>query len=171
MENKPAPTVKSAYPIEFESFWNECPRRIAKKMAYKSWQKAIREGADPDLIISAMIIYRKWLNDGNGWKPEAAHPATWLNQGRWEDELEEKKEDIRSIIFKIAPEWVSKLRSVNIPDAMIKRWFDEAEFQNSGNIIVFKSEFIRDYVNRNYESNLNRAFSFSPQLLTRERAA
>lgn len=70
----------------FESFWGVYPRRIAKKEAMKKFDKAVGDGADPQKIIDGAKAYSRSV-EGKEQK-YIAHPATWLNQGRWDDEPE-----------------------------------------------------------------------------------
>lgn len=72
---------------EFEQFWSEYPRKIAKQNAVKSWNKI---APTPELAAAILAAVQKqkltpqWKKDGGQFIP---HPATWLNQGRWEDEV------------------------------------------------------------------------------------
>lgn len=70
----------------FESFWVVYPRRIAKKEAMKKFTKAVGDGADPQKIIDGAKAYSRSV-EGKEQK-YIAHPSTWLNQGRWDDEPE-----------------------------------------------------------------------------------
>ena len=70
----------------FEGFWNAYPRKIAKKEAMKKFAKAVKDGTDPNTIIAGAKAYAASVV---GKEPKyVAHPTTWLNQGRWEDETE-----------------------------------------------------------------------------------
>lgn len=66
----------------FDEFWQVYPRRVGKVAARKSWAKAIT-AADPDLIVAAA---QRYSADPNRLPEYTAHPATWLNQGRWDDD-------------------------------------------------------------------------------------
>ena len=83
----------------FDEFWSLYPRKIAKAVAKKSWAKL---SAEQQLMaakaISAHCEYWKAKETELEFIP---HPATWLNQERWEDELviTPKKE-------KISKEWM-----------------------------------------------------------------
>ena len=70
----------------FEDFWNAYPRKIAKKEAMKKFAKAVKDGADPSTIIAGAKTYATSVVGKE--QKYVAHPATWLNQGRWEDETE-----------------------------------------------------------------------------------
>ena len=71
------------YPGDFETFWQAYPRKVAKRMALKSW---LRESPDIQEVMKALEWQCKqesWVKDGGKFIP---HPTTYLNQGRWEDE-------------------------------------------------------------------------------------
>lgn len=70
----------------FADFWRAYPRKVGKEAAWKSWQRV-----KPDGVLVTRMLYTlgwqrqqaDWLKDGGQFIP---HPATWLNQGRWQDE-------------------------------------------------------------------------------------
>lgn len=74
----------------FESFWNHYPRKIGKDKC-KSWFQVRTRSITEELVnqmITAVEQQKKseqWQKDGGQFIP---HPYTWLNQGRWKDELE-----------------------------------------------------------------------------------
>lgn len=71
----------------FARFWEAYPRKVAKAEAEKAWKKL---KPDEDLLcvmlnaIDAAKQSQGWQEAGGRFIP---HPATWLNQRRWEDEL------------------------------------------------------------------------------------
>jgi hypothetical protein len=72
----------------FERFWNAYPRKTGKGAARKVWSrlKPGTELVDRMLVsVAAQKRSAQWL-EGNG--KFIPHPATWLNQERWEDEPE-----------------------------------------------------------------------------------
>lgn len=79
--------AKVEYTALFEQFWQAYPRKTAKPNAFKAWQKL---RADEDAFLPKAIIgdvekrtrLRFWPLDAS----KIPHPATWLNQRRWEDE-------------------------------------------------------------------------------------
>lgn len=72
-----------ATPDRFDEFWSTYPKRVAKQAAIKAWRKAIKI-ADPDTIINGA---RRYAEARRGDDPQyTAHPSTWLNAGRWDDE-------------------------------------------------------------------------------------
>lgn len=69
-------------PDDFAVFWSIYPRREAKAAARKAWDKAIKR-ADPGRIVAGATRYR----DDPARDPQfTAHPASWLNADRWDDE-------------------------------------------------------------------------------------
>lgn len=71
---------------EFELFWSSYPRRVGKLDALKAFEKA-RRLTDLDTIVVAV---RRLVAEGREMR-FVPHPATWLRQGRWDDETEEEK--------------------------------------------------------------------------------
>jgi len=64
---------------EFPEFWNVYPRKAGKGAAEKAWLKATRS-VDASKILVALRGFKFSLD------PEfIPHPATWLNQKRYED--------------------------------------------------------------------------------------
>ena len=72
----------------FDEFWSAYPRKVAKPEALKAWIK-IKPDAETLAAIMAGLAAAKqsrdWTKDDGQFIP---HPATWLNQRRWEDQLE-----------------------------------------------------------------------------------
>lgn len=84
--------------MSFDLFWSVYPRHVAKGAALKAWTKL-----EPDeemtkrimLAVQAQKTYRRKIEDLNETLPERQkkfipdwkHPATWLNQACWDDEI------------------------------------------------------------------------------------
>lgn len=86
--DKPA-TSKPPYSPSFERFWSACLVKKGKRAAWASWNRIAKRGdSKAGDIIKAMEsqvngdAFRG--HDGQLYVPL---PATWLNQGRWEDEI------------------------------------------------------------------------------------
>lgn len=87
--NKKEKNIKKENP-DFDSFWKAYPRKTAKKNAEQAWKKV---SAPLDTILNAIERQKKlpqWTKDNGAFIP---HPATWLNQERWNDQLELKQEN------------------------------------------------------------------------------
>ncbi len=70
----------------FASFWSAYPKKKAKDDAKKAFDKRKPDKALLDLMLSAIAAQSKsddWLKDGGKFIP---YPATWLDDGRWQDE-------------------------------------------------------------------------------------
>ncbi|MDL2268853.1 hypothetical protein LJC71_04855 [Desulfosarcina sp. OttesenSCG-928-A07] len=69
---------------DFDAFWDAYPRKTGKAAAEKAWKKA-RDKPDLNTILGAIESQKtwdQWRRDGGQYIP---NPATWLNQGRWDD--------------------------------------------------------------------------------------
>ena len=72
---------------QFDTFWNLYPRKIGKENARKSWNRTATNQETVTAILSALpnhVESPQWRKDNGQFIP---HPATWLNQRRWEDVL------------------------------------------------------------------------------------
>lgn len=78
------------YPEKFLEFYQIYPVKKGKDAACKAFLSAQQRG-EAESIIQAAKNYSEYLSRN---PPEhirfIPHPATWLNEGRWADELEEK---------------------------------------------------------------------------------
>lgn len=84
-EHLPSPpaTTATAQAAEFAAFWAAYPRRVGKQAATKAYAKA-RRIATAEAILEG--VHRYVQADPQRPVHYTAHPATWLNQGRWEDD-------------------------------------------------------------------------------------
>jgi hypothetical protein len=81
-----SPKPPSGADALFGRFWEAYPRHTGKANAEKAWRKI-----DPDEdLIDTMLAALAWQRRQPSWTKDAGafipHPATWLNQRRWEDE-------------------------------------------------------------------------------------
>ena len=81
-ESKSNPNCASA----FDVFWQAYPRKTGKAAARKAFDKAKPPLDDVLKAIEAQKHSAQWQRDNGQYIP---YPATWLNQGRWEDEVQE----------------------------------------------------------------------------------
>ncbi|MCD1645189.1 hypothetical protein [Aurantimonas coralicida] len=68
----------------FDTFWAAYPRKQAKRTAQKAWDREMKAGTDPQVILDG--LRRQLPGFARKEKQFIPHPATWLNSGRWEDE-------------------------------------------------------------------------------------
>lgn len=73
----------SAKDAAFDAFWEAYPKKVGKAAAKKAFDKVPKNVWDK-LVPSVNIQKqsRQWLKDDGQFIP---NPATWLNQGRWDD--------------------------------------------------------------------------------------
>lgn len=84
-----APKGAKRADAEFEIFWNAYPTKVGKQPARKAFDKVKVPVETLVAAIERQKCSSQWSKDGGQYIP---NPATWLNQGRWEDELPEKPE-------------------------------------------------------------------------------
>ncbi len=77
------PVNKNQLTNEFEIFWSIYPRRTGKQAAKASFEKAVK-AVGLDKVMDGV---RALANDPNLPAEQfIPNPATWLNQGRWDDD-------------------------------------------------------------------------------------
>lgn len=69
----------------FEQFWLAYGRKVDRKPARKAWDKIIKAGVDPCMVIEAAREYRQFCLRPN--TPNQKNAATWLNNECWDNEL------------------------------------------------------------------------------------
>ena len=86
-KSKSSPSEEGLQEQRFSEFWTVYPRKIGKEAAWKAWRR-INPTAEHHSKILAAIEQAKnssqWKRDSGQYIP---NPATWLNQGRWDDEI------------------------------------------------------------------------------------
>ena len=70
----------------FEEFWKLYPRKVSKRVAQKIWERMTKD--EQEAAFEALPVHIKY------WKLKETdldfipHASTWLNQERFEDELD-----------------------------------------------------------------------------------
>ena len=79
----------------FDAFWAAYPNKTGKGAARTAWARAVKRGA----TLAEILPKLEALKESDQWQREDGryipNPATWLNQGRWEDDAPEGEEDGR----------------------------------------------------------------------------
>ncbi len=73
--------------VLFDRFWEAYPKKKAKDEARRRWDKLKVTDALAQTMLDAIAEQKKsadWTREAGRFIP---YPATWLNQGRWLDEL------------------------------------------------------------------------------------
>lgn len=69
---------------DFEVFWSAYPKKVGKQAAKKAFEKVSVPVESLVTAIKRQECSPQWSKDNGQYIP---NPATWLNQGRWEDEV------------------------------------------------------------------------------------
>lgn len=75
------------YSDDFEDFWSAYPKKVGKDAAWRAWEKRSRDRPATGGILQAIHQQQsseQWTREGGQFIP---NPATWINQGRWNDEI------------------------------------------------------------------------------------
>ncbi len=77
-------TVDITQESDFDLFWKEYPKKVGKDKALLAWNKK-KNKPHIELILESVQRYKmsKTVRDGF-----VCHPTTWINEGRWSDEVE-----------------------------------------------------------------------------------
>lgn len=88
---EPIPTkeksTKADYSALFDTFWKAYPKKVGKDAASKAFAKRKPDDKLLGDILKAIEVQKTtedWRKSDGQFIP---HPATWLNQGRWMDEV------------------------------------------------------------------------------------
>ena len=85
-ESNPNPKSARVDLALFDRFYAAYPRKQGKSKAMDAFKKLSPDEALLNAMLSALEVQKtsaQWTKDGGQFIP---HPATWLNQRRWEDE-------------------------------------------------------------------------------------
>jgi hypothetical protein len=94
---------------QFNDFWSVYPRKKGKGQARKAFEKAL-EKTDIATILHGVAAYVAY---GDMDDPQfIAHPSTWLNGERWEDEYAEARVVSRSPYVGGPREWVRDMHEM-----------------------------------------------------------
>ena len=81
-------------PAGFVRLYEAYPHKCGRQAALKAWRKLKPAESLVEVMLDAIAAQLDWRAAKAAaaeWAPEWAHPATWLNAGRWADELEPPK--------------------------------------------------------------------------------
>jgi len=73
--------------LAFDQFWTTYPRKEAKKRAQDAWSKLKPDAGLAKIMLDALELHKR----SRKWQSESEfipYPATWINERRWEDEIE-----------------------------------------------------------------------------------
>lgn len=82
----PIRTPPAADAVEFEEFWKAYPKKRGRLDAQKAFLQ-VKDRPPVATLVAAVqkhLVSPQWAKDGGQFIP---HPATWLRQGGWQDEV------------------------------------------------------------------------------------
>jgi hypothetical protein len=85
---KEIPPLSPTGEMMFIEFWESYPKKVGKRYCHSIFEKLNPDRALVDKMLLTLSRQKQssaWLKDQGQFIP---NPSTWLNQGRWEDELE-----------------------------------------------------------------------------------
>lgn len=74
--------------MSFDNFWSKYPRKVAKKAAMQAFVKLPID--EQELAVDTLDTHLEYWKMKETESEFIPHPATWLNQGRYFDELDLK---------------------------------------------------------------------------------
>lgn len=77
--------TKKPKPKRFDEWWSKYPRKAAKADGEKAYRKAVEKGVPEQLLIDKADTFAQATT--NTEKRFIPYPSTWLNQGRWDDDM------------------------------------------------------------------------------------
>ncbi|KWT72250.1 MULTISPECIES: phage replication protein [unclassified Variovorax] len=80
------PSAEEEEPGGFVVFYAAYPRKKGRKAALKAWLKLAPDDVLQAKILGALAAQRPHLDKRENGR-FIPHPSTWLNEGRWDDEL------------------------------------------------------------------------------------
>src|SRR5699024_6072581 len=76
-------TTSPAGDGQFDEWWKAYPRKVGKGQARRAYTAALKKTSHDQLVAAAT----KFTQKVHGSDPKfVAHPATWLNGERWDDQ-------------------------------------------------------------------------------------
>lgn len=86
------------YSPDFLAFYTAYPKRVGKGAAWRAWKRIKPTKALQGKMIEAVQAQRNWPQ----WQRENGkyipNPATWLNEGRWDDEPPQAASNVRRFV-------------------------------------------------------------------------
>jgi hypothetical protein len=94
---------------QFNKFWAIYPRKKGKGQAIKAFEKALLK-TDLETILAGVEAYKEYEDM---YDPQfIAHPTTWLNGERWDDEHEGARVVLRSPYVGGVRDWVRDMHEL-----------------------------------------------------------
>lgn len=87
----------------FNLFWEAVPKKVGKKSAMRAYKTALKD-VEADTLLKQIKAYSERVRVEGTQQQYILHPTTWLNQGRWDDEV--AKADEINDSFGVGRRWM-----------------------------------------------------------------
>jgi hypothetical protein len=87
LDKRNTPIAPTGADGRFDRFWKAYPSKVGKDAARKAFDKRKPDDGLVDVMVAALGRQSesdRWRRDGGQYIP---NPSTWLNEGRWQDEI------------------------------------------------------------------------------------
>jgi hypothetical protein len=117
---------KNKYTPQFENWWNEYPRKTEKSVAFKAFQKAIKNHSF-EVLVEGAKRYFQYVKQNQTEENFIKHGATFLNKESFSDYTAKQQE---STINQIEPVLLGKLQKLNEIKDRMNLTNDDEEFKS-----------------------------------------
>lgn len=127
----------------FDEFWAQYPRKVARQAALKAWSRIGGWVTTVEIMagLDRAMRSEQWLRDGGQYVP---HAATWLNGGRWADDLPAASTSVPGPAAAVPAQRVDPCFGMPVPftkgGVVWWRWYDWICHQYAGRQIT-EAEF------------------------------
>lgn len=114
----------------FDSFWSAYPNKKSKILAKTRFEKMNVDDVFLSTILSALELQKQehaLCADNGKWHAPWKHPATWLNQGCWDDAVNLKEKNNGQNKHSNISSYIQKLREIENGDNIIDSESTELE--------------------------------------------
>ena len=163
---------KAWYPEEFEQLWRAygAPASASKKKGYDAYKKA-KDIPNHPLLMQCVAAYNEYLKANsrpNNPHPKC-HPATWLNQARYEGFLDRAEELLRlqtavsdrrdASVSASGQTWPDAvLKALRLSEPILKTWVLPAVFvEENPYKIICPSRFHMNWLHEKFGMEIRRA--------------
>lgn len=129
--------------VGFDEFWSKYPKKVARQAALKAWSRIAASVPTADIMAGLDRATRseQWTKDGGQFVP---HAATWLNGGRWADDLPAASTSVPGPAAAVPAQRVDPCFGMPVPftkgGVVWWRWYDWICHQYAGRQIT-EAEF------------------------------
>jgi len=128
----------------FDEWWSAYPRKIAKPDALKKYKAALGKTTEQVLLSAVSKLAAEWVGRPRADLKFCPHPATWLNQERWND-YAVSTAGLDAAIAEGSLEKIRSLTAVSVPA------FDAGDV-SPAEAVVARRLFVQGWAEENYQA-------------------